>query len=331
MADSPTTGGLSSTYGLACSVNFKWSWCPQLPPGRAPDLRVVLGELGPFAQHAASDYRMYAQRVSADQTEPPVVCVKRGTDGHFRIAYGDGAEFIIDANASEVFGVSRGALTLDDLVLYLQGPVLGFVLRLRGVTCLHSSATVVDDQALAVVGMAGMGKSTSAAAFARLGLPVLTDDVLALRDDGDSFHVQPGLPRVLLWPPSAEALFGAADALPRITNAWEKCYLDLTQPGYQFARRPAPLRAIYVLAERMDRAGRTEIQPLTGAEAVITLVANTYVNDFLDIRMRADEFELLGRLVRQVPVRRVRAPHDRGAVTQICEAILADFRALQEG
>jgi hypothetical protein len=189
----------------------------------------------------------------------------------------------------------------------------------------------VDGQAIAVVGMAGMGKSTSAAAFARLGLPVLTDDVLALRDDGDSFHVQPGLPRVLLWPPSAEALFGAADALPRIVNTWEKCYLDLRQPGYHFARQPAPLGAIYVLAERMDGPGQTEIRPFTGTEAVISLVANTYANDFLDARMRASEFEVLGRLVRHVPIRRVRAPHDRGAVTQVCEAILADFRGLQEG
>jgi hypothetical protein len=257
-----------------------------------------------------------------------VVRVERSHDGAFRVAYRDGAEFIIDTASWEVFGVSRSELTLDDLLVYLQGPILGFVLRLRGVTCLHASGAVVDGRTLAVVGRAGMGKSTSAAVFARLGLPVLTDDVLALRDDGDSFHVQPGLPRVLLWPASAEALFGAADALPRIVSTWEKCYLDLNQPGYRFASEPAPLGAVYVLGDRVGGSDRTQIEALAGAEALVNLVANTYANDFLDADTRANEFQVLSRVVQNVPVRRVHAPDDRRAVTRVCEAIIEDFRSL---
>jgi hypothetical protein len=322
---------LSSAYGLACSTNFDWPWCPQLPSEHAANLRVVLGDAAQFPQIATTDYQPYAQRPSSSETEPPVVCIERSSDGHFRIAYADGAEFIIDATASEVFGVSRSALTFDDLLVYLQGPIMGFLLRLRGVTCLHASAVVVDGKAIAVVGGAGMGKSTSAAAFARLGLGVLTDDVLALRDDGTSFYVQPGLPRVLLWPPSVEALFGAPDALPRVVSNWDKCYLDLTQRGYRFAAQAAPLGAIYVLAERADAASLPEISPVRGTQAVMTLVANTYSNDLLDERMRAQELEVLGRIVCHVPIRRMRAPNDRGAVTRVCEAILADFRALQKG
>jgi len=257
-----------------------------------------------------------------------VVRVERGGDGHLHVAYADGAEFAIDPTCSEVFGVSTGALTHDDLLVYLQGPILGFVLRLRGVTCLHASAAAVAGRSFAVVGGAGMGKSTSAAVFARLGLEVLTDDVLVLRDRGTSFDVQPGLPRVLLWPESVAALFGDADALPRIVSTWGKRYLDLTRPGYRFARAASPLGAVYVLGPWLAPGAAPEITPLAGAGALARLVANTYANDFLDRRMRAEELEVLGRVATVVPIRLVRAPDDRGAVSLACQAILADFRSL---
>jgi len=320
----PAGASLRATYGHGCAVNFDWSWCPPARAEQKADLRVVLGSLGRFEDAALTPYR---QRPAADPAQPPLVRVGRGGDGHFRVTYCDGAEFVIDATASEVFGVARrGDLTLDDLLVYLQGPILGFVLRLRGVTCLHASAAVAGGRALGVVGSGGIGKSTSAAIFARMGLPVLTDDVLALRDRGTAFDVQPGLPRVLLWSESVRALFGDAEALPRIVGGWDKRYLDLTQPGYRFAGQPTPLGALYVLGERLAPGASPEITPLHGAKAMTTLIANTYANDFLDDDLRARELEVLGRLAGPIPIRRVRAPDDRAKAAQVCEAILADFR-----
>lgn len=252
--------------------------------------------------------------------------IGRGDDGHFRVVYHDGAEFAIDVTASEIFGISRTALTRDDLLVYLQGPILGFVLRLRGVTCLHASAAIADGRAFGVVGRGGIGKSTSAAILARMGLPVLTDDVLALADHGDAFDVQPGLPRVLLWSESVRALFGDAEALPRIVGTWDKRYLDLTLPRYRFGARATPLGALYVLGERLASGASPRITSLRGAEAMAYLLANTYANDFLDDNLRARELEVLGRLASHVPIRLVRAPDDRAKAANVCDALLADFR-----
>jgi hypothetical protein len=317
-----------ATYGLACAVNFDWSWCPASAFEREPDLRVVLGDLGEYAGCAERDYHPYARRTSDDPGRSIVISVDRARDGHLRVRYVDGAEFVIDETASRIFGVSRGDLTLEDLVFYLQGPILGFVQRLRGAMCLHASAAVVNGAALAVVGHAGMGKSTSAAVFARRGLPVLTDDVLALRDNGTHFHVQPGLPRVLLWSESVAALWGDPEALPRIVATWEKRYLDLNQPGYHFAPEAVPLGAIYVLHDRSGDARETEITPIGGTHALVELVANTYANDLLDKRQRVQELEVLGRVVNHVPIRKVRSPDDRRAVEHVCEAMIDDFVAL---
>jgi hypothetical protein len=318
-----------STYGLACSVNFNWSWCPGHRSEGEPDLRVTLGELGPYADYAQRQYLPYARRAAGDPEHPDVVSIDRGSDGHLRVRYADGAEFIIDSTRSHIFGISRSSLTLDDLLVYLQGPILGFVQRLRGVMCLHASAVAVDGGALAVVGEGGMGKSTSAAIFARLGLPVLTDDVLALRDDGTTFCVQPGLPRILLWPESVAAMWGDAEALPRIVGTWDKRYLDLNQAGYEFAREAVPLGAIYVLRERSAELDAPEISPVAGAHALVDLAANTYSNDFLDARLRSQELKVLGRLATHVPIRSLRAPDDRSAMKSVCDAMLSDFHALR--
>jgi hypothetical protein len=319
------TARLRSAYGHACAVNFDWPWCPPAPLERAPDLRIELGGLGRFGDEARVPRVLHGQRPARDASKPPIVRVERGMDGHFRVTYADGAEFAVDPTCSEIFGVSSGELTDDDLLVYLQGPILGFVLRLRGLTCLHASAAVVDGRSFAVAGAAGRGKSTSAAAFARLGLEVLTDDVLVLRDRGSSFDVQPGLPRLLLWPESVTALFGQPDALPRIVSTWGKRYLDLTQPGYRFAREASPLGAIYLLGDRLAADATPQITRLQGTSALAWLLANTYANDLLDTRLRVEELAVLGRLATHVPILLLRLPDDREALSRGCEAVIADF------
>lgn len=316
------------TYGLISTVGESCSWFPRVRSHREPDLRIVLGDL---ERYGGMDdvYSDYARRPRTGSPEASTVRIERATDGHFRISYFDGAQFIIDEHRSQVFGISRSALTMDDLVVYLQGPIFGFLLRLRGVTCLHASAVGVEGRAFAIVGQGGMGKSTSAATFARMGLTIFTDDVLALDDSDDGFQVQPGLPRVLLWPESSTAIFGDAEALPRIVSNWDKRYLDLMQPGYNFATEPAPLNAIYVLGERLEATAQTIITEMRGSDALMRLVANTHANDFLDGAMRATELEVLTRLVNQVPIKQVRAPRNRESVPFICEAILEDALSLK--
>jgi hypothetical protein len=245
--------------------------------------------------------------------------------------YSDGTEFVVDRAGSQVWANWPDPLTLDDAATYLLGPVLGFVLRLRGVICLHASAIVVGDRAVALVGPPSAGKSTTAAAFARMGHPVLTDDIVALWESSDALYVQPAYPQLRLWPDSVALLYGTADALPRLTPTWDKRALDLTRNGCRFQQRPLPLAAVYVLTERGGADAAPRVEGLRGPGNLLTLLANTYVGYLLDSAMRAQEFASLARVVRSVPVRRVTPPADPAHITQLCSRILEDFEAVASG
>lgn len=251
--------------------------------------------------------------------------VLRNLAGAYRFLYGDGAEFLIEAGARRVSMRWPGELTLDDAVEYLLGPVLGFVLRMRGVVCLHASAVRSGDGCFAVLVPGGHGKSTTAAACARLGLPVLTDDILALSFERDSVSVLPAYPRIRLWPPAVEGLFGDAEALPRISpgNAtWDKRYMDLTRPGLTFQSEPLPLRAIYTHErEETDPPGFEE---LPAAEALVTLLANVYSRCRPEPEARAREFDLLERLAQGVPVKRFRGRYGLQHLDAQCELLRDD-------
>jgi hypothetical protein len=249
---------------------------------------------------------------------------------YFGFFYSDGARFAVEREGREILAHWPEGYTLEDACTYLVGPVIAFVLRLRGVTCLHASAIAVGDRAIALMGAPGAGKSTTAAAFAHRGFPVLSDDVVALSDRGDHFLVQPGYPRVNLWPDSVRTLCGSEDALPHITPTWGKRYLPLGENGHSFGSKPLRLGAIYILSEReVDPSGQA-VEEFSGSEAFVNLVCNTYLNYLLDARMRKMDFEVLGRVAAAVPVRRVRPAKDPARVFDLCERIADDARQLAQ-
>lgn len=292
------------------------------------EVRLEAGQSWPEASLDAPRQLWYT---SASQDEPgePVLTVWTLSDGAlFHLRYRDGTEFVVDRDGTEVRGTWPDTLTLADASTYLLGPVLGLVLRLRGITCLHGSAIDVGGQALAVIGPPGSGKSTTAAIFATSGYRVLSDDVVALADHGSSFLAQPSYPRLGLWSDSVETLFGFPDALPQQTPTWTKCYLDLTRNGYRFQPSPLPLRAVYVLGERDPNALAPAVHTLPVREGLTQLIENTYLSYLLDRTMSVRDLDVLSRLVSSMPVRRLTPRADSAFLSGLRDAILDDFDAL---
>src|SRR5215216_4207807 len=305
-----------SIYGLGVIAN---NTIPGVPPSTivSEDVRISFGSLPAFLEEVSAT-QIETSYVADYKSEcgEPALRVFRVLDGkYYRFCYADETEFVVDKEGTEVWARWREPLTLEDTATYLLGPVMGFVMLLRGVVCLHASAVAVGDEAIALLGPAGSGKSTTAAAFAERGYSVLAEDVVTLDDRGDHFLVRPGYPLIRLWPAAVKALYGLETHLPKLTPNWDKCYLDLND---NFQREPLRLAAIYHLSERHHGPTAPFVQSLDRADGLMSLVANTYATKLMDKQMRAREFELLRRVVTNVPLRRVTPHADIEHIPELC-------------
>ncbi len=305
-----------------------------LPEPRPVDVAVFLGgELPRFDRLTELSRQPWYISSNLDESGAPVLKVWRLAADYFRLIFCDGIEFVVDRRGTRVWANWPEKAAMEEVAVYLLGAVSGFLLRLRGITCLHASSVAVGRQAIALLGHPGAGKSTTAAAFARLGHPVLTDDILPLHVLEREIIVYPGTPRLCLWPSSVTHLWGFQEALPRITPPngvdpeWDKRYLHLLENGYRFQEGPLPLKALYFLGERREE-GALNITPVTGREALLELVANSYATKLLDKAMRIKEFGVLSQLVNTIPLRRVTPHPDLAYLPELCDAIMKDFQYL---
>jgi hypothetical protein len=260
--------------------------------------------------------------------DPAFVLTAFGEGEYFQLAYSDGTRFVVNGAATRIWGTAGECQTMEDLSTYFLGPVMGFILRRRGITALHASAFCIDGKAVVLTGEAGAGKSTTAGALALRGLPILCEDIAAVEESDGSFQVKPGYPRVCLWPHSVEMLMGRADVLPRLTPNWNKFYLALDGSEARLETRKRPLGAIYILSPREMAANAPRIEDVSNREVLLELVQNTYMNWLLNRSQRAAEFELLAHLVSRVPVRRVVPHRDPARIGALCDVIVADARRL---
>jgi hypothetical protein len=263
-----------------------------------------------------------------DQAGHPALTIWKADDSRYlRLSYFDGTEFWLDREGAEIWATWPDNLTVEDTATYLLGPVLGLLLRIRGVTCLHASAVVFDGQAVAFVGSEGAGKSTTAAALARQGYAILSDDVVALAELDGSFFVHPAYPYLCLWPESVESLYGSAEALPQFSANYEKRCLSLPKQDLRFAERPLPLAAIYILGERRGDPAPV-IEELEAQKAFLAVVANTFATNTLDSAMRAKEFAALGRLAPKVRIRSLCAHQDPSRLSDLGGLIQRDIQEM---
>jgi hypothetical protein len=308
-------------YGLRVAAGFP---IPRLLPGDTtapPDLTIRLAteDAAGFPSRTL-DEPWYASPWADDDAR---VVILRAADGRYRMRFADGTECLVAADGSDVAAVPGPAATLDDLAVYLSGPLMGFVLRLRGRIALHASAVAVQDGAVMFVGESGAGKSTLAALLALQGWPVVTEDIAVLDLGGPRPAVLPGHPNVGLWPDMVKPLFGAADALPPLAEGWAKRGFDLLRAG-RFANQCLPLARVYLLTEAA-RASGPVVRNVPPAAATMRLLAHVYGNLILHDRLRVAELDAAQAVIASVPVRefgRGAAPLDPA---RVLAALAADL------
>jgi hypothetical protein len=294
-----------------------------------PDVTVHLGN-SPFSDGAIPDGQellVYESSYRNEAGDPVLRMWQIPPGGHRHLVYCDGTEFWLNSTGESIWACWPETLSLENTLSYLLGPVLGLLLRVRGIVCLHASAVNLQDSCIAFAGAEGAGKSTIAAAFVQRGHAAISDDIVALDERKTGYRIVPAYPHLSLWPDSMKALYGPGASLPCFAPNWEKRRLALASDEKQFENRPLPLAAIYLLRDRSAEPAPF-VETVSDQEALLALVVNSYATNILDGKMRAQEFESLGRLVLTVPVRQITPHQDPALIGKLYQVIRNDFETL---
>lgn len=314
-----------SIYGLNVGSDFPLAGVPTCDASY-PDVVFAMEPSRRPARPIAADEICWYQSDWIDETTGrPGLTIFRSETDDFRILYSDGIQFLIDAAGRRIVGCAPSEASLADVVCYVTGPVLGFVLRLHGVIALHASAVEIGRKAVLLVGDACAGKSTTAAVLATMGYNVITEDVAALALDDDILAVRPGCAEVALRPDAVAAVFGSADALPRFSDTWDKRRLNLLELG-AFTTESLPVAAVYMLTNTKGFPDAPCIAPISSTrDAMVELLANVYANRLFHDALRLRELDTLQQVVTRVPVRVAATGGLSHLIPRFCNVLLDDL------
>lgn len=234
--------------------------------------------------------------------------------------------FVLSPCKTELWITRNETISNINLESYFVGPMLGSILRLRGVLCLHASVIEIQGKAVAFLGAKRSGKSTTAASFASKGYRVLADDVAVITENGGNFYIEPGYSKLRLRQKTAEVIHPEeASSLPLVYSFGDSFYSTL---GEKFCDSSLPLAAIYILT--LNATNEALTTPVGLSERLVVLGQNTFGNHVITPQTRKQEFEILGRLAKKISVNRLHIVYDIENITSQYEAVIKNYELLNE-
>jgi hypothetical protein len=248
----------------------------------------------------------------------------RLSDGSDYLRWSGLFEFLISADGRRIACRELNGASPESFQTYLLGQVLSFALLKQGIEPLHSTAVVINGEAVAFLGDCGYGKSSLGAAFLQRGHRLLTDDLLVLKEDGDRFVAYPGPPRIKLFPNIARSLLGDRVNGTPMNNQTSKVVIPLGQNETVSPEGVFPLKAIYVLTppRASSRSPRITVRLLSPRRAFVELIKNTFNAVIVEPPRLERQFDLATRLAARVPVSSLSYPRNTDRISQVCQSIL---------
>jgi hypothetical protein len=317
--------------GLLAASNCALPGLKPLDTMDEPDVVFHAGFLPPGldVQRLQRNEPVYTSPYRSPGGEPLSRMWQSRESGHYYSRYHGDFAFAVDAGGKTIWAEWADPVTLEDITAYLLGRILAFVLHLRWYACLHASAVVIDGRAVLFAGEPGMGKSSTAAAFAERGYPLLSDDVSAIRREPEGrLVVMSGVPRVCLWPDSLKFLYGTrpAEGILRMHPGEDKWVVPLDNSPAKIRSEPAPLGAIYLLAAREASPNAPRTEPVAGSDRLIRLLSNGFMSLSLRGRQKEHEFRLLGEIARTIRIQQLVPSTDPKKLDRLCALVSEEVR-----
>jgi hypothetical protein len=227
--------------------------------------------------------------------------------GRFRIS--GGTEIIIDPLPDA---------TQPALVSLVLGSAMSALLQQRKLLPLHASSVVTPGGAVLVTGRSGAGKSTLVAQLVGMGMPILADDVTAIRiESGGNPVAVAGLGSLRLWRDTLDALGNTDAGLFQVREDVLKYYL----PVAERAMGAHPIRAIIRLSTKNQ--GPPDVRQTDRAEAVQYLAKHVHRKHFMiGMGLKQFAFDAAVSIARQTPMLEIIRSHDDSTPAQIAQITL---------
>ena len=205
-----------------------------------------------------------------------------------------------------------------------KGVVLSFWLEKKGIPVLHASSVVVANQAIAITGESGSGKSSLTAMFLKYGFPMLSDDVLSLKITHKDILGLPGSNFIKLWPNQLVYLFDGIAGSP--ISGTSKRRVTVGDGGIgAFCRKRKSLSCIYVIDRIKDSSDNSTIRQIPPVEASIELVNQSFLKRILAAcNMHCKRLSILTDIAMRIPVKRVTIGEGWECVRDVMQLILED-------
>jgi hypothetical protein len=252
----------------------------------------------------------------------------RLSDGSDYLRWSGLFEFLISADGRRIACRELNGASPESFQTYLLGQVLSFALLKQGIEPLHSTAVVINGEAVAFLGNCGYGKSSLGAAFLHGGYRLLTDDLLVLKEERNYFFAYPGPPRIKLFPHIAVKLLGGRVNGTPMNSETPKLVISLDEAETAVPQRPVLLKAIYVLTppRTSTHSKKISIRSIPPRRAFVSLLKNTFNTVIIEPTRLARQFDLATQVAVRVPVKSLSYPRELDQILKVREAILRDLQ-----
>jgi len=233
------------------------------------------------------------------------------------------AKFRVSTNTSEITCYPITEIPEETVRHLLLDQVLPRCLAYQGRIMLHASAVQLERGLLLFIGDSGAGKSTLAGDFHQMGQPVVSDDCLWVKEEGDQVLAVPSYGGLRLWEDSLEVLFAAQEDARSMAHYSAKKRVSLRESDLSEFSNGIPVLAVIALSPPdQTPSSKIILERLSHREAFIALLKQTFQLDVTDLDRMTRHMRALGDLVPRLPAYRLTMKHDYALLPLVRHKIL---------
>ena len=235
------------------------------------------------------------------------------------------ADFEINLNEQRITTYGHKCTTDATVRHLLLDQVIPRTLGQQGKFILHAGAvTLVNGKTVAFIGQSGWGKSTLVSSFQQQGAELITDDCLLIEQGNGRVLAIPNYYGIRLFEDSINAIFGEQKDTGDVAHYSSKRRLIMSGSSDGKVVLPLQIDAIFLLSDPQAVSSSDEVNIIAarGTDAMMTLVAQTFVLDVTDTSLMARQFKLCGNIFdSKVSCFQLVYPRDHSRLDEVRKAI----------